>query len=276
MEEMLNHFCNVWPYLNDLLLSDVSVTLTDREKFVFAKPGKRLDLKINAGDPLKVGSAVKRAIEEKKRILIRADKSLFGVPYIAVAVPLYNKDGKIIGAASVQEAVDRQDDLKQMSATLTDNIVVVAATLEEITAQAQEIAATSRTVSDMARDSYARIRETDEVVGLIRSISAQTNLLGLDAAIESARVGEHGRGFGVVAQEIRKLATGSAESIKKIEEIIKTLQTDSGHTTRQIDEIGTIIAQITEAIAHVAGAVQQTSSLAHQLDNLADGLSADQ
>jgi len=276
MEELLTHFCSVWPYLNDLLLNDVSVSITDKEKFVFYKPGKRLDLKIKPGDPLKAGGAVTRAIEEKKRIVIRADKSLFGVPYIAVAVPLYNKDGQIIGAASIQEAVDRQDDLKQMSATLSENIGVVAATLEEVAAQTQEIAATSRTVSDMALNSYSRIKETDEVISLIRSISAQTNLLGLNAAIESARVGEHGRGFGVVAQEIRKLASGSAESIKKIESVIKTLQTDSGNTAKQIDEIGTIIAQITEAITHVAGAIQKTSSLAQQLDSLADGLSADQ
>ena len=179
-------------------------------------------LSANLPRPLKAGGAVTRAIEEKKRIVIRADKSLFGVPYIAVAVPLYNKDGQIIGAASIQEAVDRQDDLKQMSATLSENIGVVAATLEEVAAQTQEIAATSRTVSDMALNSYSRIKETDEVISLIRSISAQTNLLGLNAAIESARVGEHGRGFGVVAQEIRKLASGSAESIKKIESVIKS------------------------------------------------------
>lgn len=274
-KDLLTHFFHVWPHLNELLTSDVAVTLTDLEKFLFAKPGKTLDLKINAGDPLKPGSAVARAIQEKRRVVIRADKALFGVPYIAVAIPLYNQRGEVIGAASVQETVQRQDDLKQMSTTLTDNINVVASTIEEISAQTEEIAATSRTLTNTAKNSNARLRETDGVLSLIKSIVSQTNLLGLNAAIESARVGEHGRGFAVVAQEIRKLATTSTESIMKIEQIVNAIQVDSSRTCKEMEQIDDIISQISGAITHVAGAMQQTSELALKLDNLADNLSTE-
>jgi hypothetical protein len=273
--EIIQCFSRVLPYVNELLVGDAGVTLTDTEKYLLAKPGKKLDLKINPGDPLKPGSAVYRAINEKKRIIIRADKSFFGIPYIAVAIPLFDQTGKIVGAASIQESVDRQETLKQMSATLNDNISVIASTLEEITAQAEGIASTSKKSTKVAQDSYARIQETNQILTLINSITSQTNLLGLNAAIESARVGDQGRGFGVVAQEIRKLATTSAESIKKIETVIEATQQSSNQQCKQMEQIDTIIIQITEAITYVTGAIQQTSTMAQELEKIADCLAED-
>lgn len=275
--DILNGFLCSLPYMNELLLGDVGVTLTDCEKYLLAKPGKKLDLKINAGDPLKPGSAVYRAVHERKRVVIRADKSLFGVPYIAVAIiPLFNQKAEVIGAASVQESVDRQDDLKQMANALNNNMSVVASTMEEIAAQIQEIAATAKISAKLAQDSNAQISETDQVIQLIKSITGQINLLGLNAAIESARVGEYGRGFGVVAQEIRKLAANSADSIKKIESVIRAVQGGSAHTTKQMQQVESIISQITEAVAHAAEAAQQNSVLAQKLNRHADMLTEDQ
>lgn len=97
--EIIQCFFRVLPYVNELLVGDAGVTLTDTEKYLLAKPGKKLDLKINPGDPLKPGSAVYRAINEKKRIIIRADKSFFGTPYIAVAIPLFDRGS---GAGNTQ------------------------------------------------------------------------------------------------------------------------------------------------------------------------------
>ena len=274
--DILNGFLCSLPRMNELLLGDIGVTLTDCEKYLLAKPGEKLDLKINAGDPLKPGSAVYRAVHEKRRVVIRADKSLFGVPYIAVAIPLFNQKAEVIGAASVQESVDRQDGLKQMANALNNNMSVVASTMEEIAAQIQEIAATAKISAKLAQDSNAQISETDQVIQLIKSITSQINLLGLNAAIESARVGEYGRGFGVVAQEIRKLAADSAASIKKIEVVIRAVQEGSGHTTKQMQQLEDIISQITEAVAHVAEAAQQSSVLAQDLDHHANKLTEDQ
>lgn len=268
-------FCSL-PYINELLLGDVGVTLTDCQKYLLAKPGKKLDLRINRGDPLKPGSAVYRAIHENRRVVIRADNSLFGVAYIAVAIPLYSEKTEVIGAASIQESVDRQNDLKKMSVDLSDNISVVASTMEEITAQIQEIAATTKMSAQFAQDSNSQISETDQMLQLIKSITSQINLLGLNAAIESARVGNYGRGFSVVAQEIRNLAANSSESIKKIETVIKAVQAGSNHTAKQMHQIDSIISQITAAVAQVTGTFQQTSALAQELDCHATLLTEDQ
>lgn len=268
----LGHFSYVLPHLNSLLFNDVGVALSDREQVIFYQPGKTLDLKVPLGSPLKPGMVLYRAIHEKRRVVIKADKSRWGHPFIAVAIPLYNTQQEIIGSACIFEAVDRQEHLQAMAASLNENIDTLAQTTEELSAQTQEIAGVSQSLVQIVQESQVRTNETGQVLNLIKNIAGQTNLLGLNAAIEAARVGELGRGFGVVAEEIRNLATSSADSIKKIETIINAIQSDSNMTADKIKQVSTVISDIASSISSITASVQQTATMAHQLDEMADTL----
>jgi methyl-accepting chemotaxis protein len=234
------------------------------------KPAKNLDLKVPVGQPLRDGSAIKRAVEEKQRIFSRIDKAVRGIPYIALANPIFNNHNEVIGAVTITESVELYDGFKEMATTLTDAISSLASTSEQIAAQSEEIAAVSHHLTISTETSQKRVQETDQVLSLIKNISAQTNLLGLNAAIEAARVGEHGRGFGVVAEEIRKLASGSAESIKKVETIITEIKEASAKSYQQTTQIEVLIAQVAEAISHIATSVQQINTMAEKLDQTAN------
>jgi len=272
----LEKFLHVMPLLGEMFSSDIGVAVTDREKYLLYKRGRVLDLKISAGAPLKPGTAVVRAMTENRRIVVRGDKATFGLPYIATAVPIHDGAGNVVGGAVIIESVDQQDQLKKMAEKLADTTSILASTSEELSAQTQEISTLSRTMSLSVNESQGRLQETDQVVGLIKAVAGQTNMLGLNAAIEAARVGEQGRGFGVVADEIRKLATSTGESIKKIESTLRTIREDSQNTYEQTRRIDEVMPQIAQAIAQVASAVQEVNSMARSLNEMADNLTKDQ
>ncbi|HWR30755.1 MAG TPA: methyl-accepting chemotaxis protein [Negativicutes bacterium] len=274
-QEILERYLYVMARLNDFVPADYGVTVADCEKYLLYKPAKSLDLKVIAGDAIRAGSATHKAITEKKRFFNKIDKAVRGIPYVALANPIFNDRNEVIGSVVISESIERYDSFKEMAASLTDAISTLASTSEQISAQAEEISAVSHKVTQSSLESQKRAKETDQVLGLIRSISSQTNLLGLNAAIEAARVGEQGRGFGVVAEEIRKLASNSAESIKKVELIMKLIQDASESSYHQTTQIEGGITQIAEALGQVAASVQQINAMAAKLDQFANNLMDD-
>ena len=120
----------------------------------------------------------------------------------------------------------------------------------------------------MVQSSKNKMKETDHIAEFIKSIASQTNLLGLNAAIESARVGDLGRGFRVVAEEIRKLASSSADSVKKIGSTMKDIQEDEDKILKEVDQVKYVVSDISNAINHIAESIQELGVMAKQLDDL--------
>ena len=173
------------------------------------------------------------------------------------------------------ETIEQQEALKGLASSLTGSIAVLARTSQQLSSQSYQVAGASKELARYAIDSQNKVKETNEVLHMIKTISSQTNLLGLNAAIEAARVGEAGRGFAVVAEEIRKLAGISAESIKKGEIIIQGIQEQSIGTSKKIQQMDEVVSQITEAIIQLTDAVQQANLMGQRLDKLAENLNKD-
>ncbi|MBU8879938.1 MCP four helix bundle domain-containing protein [Bacillus sp. FJAT-29790] len=140
----------------------------------------------------------------------------------------------------------------------------------------------SRTVSELGETIKGlgeRSKEIGSIIEVITEISAQTNLLALNAAIEAARAGEHGRGFAVVADEVRKLAEQSTGSAQKISHLITSIQSETqsailsmGHASTEVKEgivivntAGHSFEQIQDAVKAVADEILEVSSAVMQM-----------
>ena len=128
------------------------------------------------------------------------------------------------------------------------------------------------TLSHSVENLGKRSNEIGHIVDVITTIADQTNLLSLNAAIEAARAGESGRGFSVVAEEVRKLAEGSGKAAEQIGELIKEVQAETS-TALKYMQIGTtevrlgaeVVNQSGEALRQITDAVTKTAELAQDI-----------
>ncbi|MDX1818674.1 MAG: methyl-accepting chemotaxis protein [Marinobacter sp.] len=154
---------------------------------------------------------------------------------------------------------------------------VVAGTVETINHLAQEIADAVEVINRVSRDSD----NISQVLVEIKAIAEQTNLLALNAAIEAARAGEQGRGFAVVADEVRSLSQRTHKSTEEIEGMISRLQSgvkdavNAMTNSRSVTE--TTVAkseEVTEALDRIAGGISTIVDMSHQIAQAAEEQSA--
>lgn len=269
---IMDSFQRLVPYLQQLCGEDCAITFSDCDKIIEYLPGKKVKANTKSGDPLGPKWAVSQAIQSGKRTVVHIDRSILGVSVIAKAIPIFDDENNIIGAISFAETTEKLEEMKEMSKTLIKSIENTASTAEEIAAQSQQLAGISQQMSQMIAQSGQRVRDTDQIIHFIKGIAGQTNLLGLNAAIEAARVGEQGKGFGVVAEEIRKLAADSISSVNRIVNSMELIQQDSGAIASQIKDIDNGAGQIANAVAELANTAQELNTLSQKFAMMVNNL----
>lgn len=171
----------------------------------------------------------------------------------------------------------------------SSNVQSVAAATEELSASVHEIGRQVQESSRIAAAAVSQAEATDtrinklsraaqeigDVVKLITAIAEQTNLLALNATIEAARAGEAGRGFAVVASEVKSLASQTAKATDEISSHIAGMQEATQESVAAIKEIGGTIGQISKIAGNIAAAIEQqsnaTTEIARNVQNAASG-----
>ena len=163
--------------------------------------------------------------------------------------------------------------LEEAVHALTKSSNSQASSLEQTATAVEEITSSMQNVSGRTNEVIQQTEDIRNVIGIIRDIADQTNLLALNAAIEAARAGEHGRGFAVVADEVRKLAERTSKSLGEIEANTNLLVQSINDMAESIKEQTAGITQINEAISNLESVTQENVSIANTSSQISNEVS---
>ncbi|URZ01641.1 methyl-accepting chemotaxis protein [Clostridium felsineum] len=235
-KDILQAFKYVLPLLNDLIQEEIATCIVNKDKIAIeVYKNEKVPINFNVGDLVPNDNPLVIAMEKGRVISAVVPKEAYGVAFKAIAYPVKNESGKVIGAIGVGKSIETQFQIENIAENLFSSLSQTSGAIDEITQGSQKLSSVIEDVLSEANDTNNKINETDSTIGSIKNIASQSNLLALNAAIEAARAGESGKGFSVVAQEMRKLSQNSSESAKKVSEMLIEMRNSIQSIINQIN-----------------------------------------
>ncbi|OOM74204.1 putative sensory transducer protein YfmS [Clostridium puniceum] len=264
MEKVFEIMIYASPIISQLFEGNAAINICDKKQCIYALDGKRSKAPMYTGQVIDNDVMNKNGINENiyiKKMSFSSiyDKKSYGTSFKAITVPVINENNEIVGWFGVSVNMEEYEEIVEATEELKNSLNETNLTVSEIASSAVHLSEKLNFMVENTKNAEKLINEGSEAIKLIENISRQSNLLGLNAAIESSRAGEYGKGFSVVAGEMRKLASNSTECSKKISEALIQMGDSMKMITKTINESGQISTNQAASLEELSVTVEEIS-----------------
>lgn len=249
--------------------------MTDLHKVAYRQASKQFDMPaVTVGYKLVEGDIAKEVIDKKKQVTVELDSSKYGVPALVTCLPLFDEENsnEIVATLGIVIPKKVASDLRDMSANLESGISGIASAIEQLSVSATNIHSNEMDLNNGIKEVINLSEEINKVSVFIKNIADETNMLGLNASIESARAGESGKGFEVVAQQIRKLSKQSKDTVPQIKKLTDSIKQKVDETREKSQGSLAESQEQASATEEITASIQELSSMSAELNKIAQKL----
>jgi archaellum component FlaC len=265
-KQIIESFRQVAQYFSFITEEDLGVFVYNRDELLAYIPSKKIDLGLIPGSPVKQGAMPDKCMKSGQRLvtLVTAEKSRVKIPYLSVATPIM--EGKeVIGCIITNQTLDVYYKLMQAGEGLAESAASLKESMVSVDQNAHGLEKGVETLKNLENTLKNNIKSSAEMVTFVQNLARQTNLLGVNAAIEAARAGQYGKGFSVVANEIRNMANNSSHSVESITDNLNSINKEVDHLTEFSNSLENSVVEQSTAIQEIQKALDSLHQITAEL-----------
>ncbi|KOA19747.1 putative sensory transducer protein YfmS [Clostridium homopropionicum DSM 5847] len=258
--DIFMYYKNLIPLIDDIVQEPLIIILYDREYCLYIRNLDEFSINLKEGDRISEKTVAFASMKQDKVLTNLTPREIFGFLMKTTSIPI-KKDNVIIGCLAICRSLKNQDEYHALSEQLFQNLEQITIAINNVATSVQHVAVQGDNILKEINSVKLKADNTNQVLNIIREVSNKTKLLGLNSLIESARAGEYGRGFNVVAKEIQKLSETTNDSVKSVNNIIKEL-------VESIDNISKIYSDENTEFQNQSAVLEELSASTQELNTI--------
>lgn len=267
MSNLLDMLVETAPLMNKYLQIDIAISISNTEEYIALFETEKMKFPFGVGTNIRssgFGDVLDRIARTGESTINYVPKEITGtVPIKAIITPVI-ENGILLGYYSVSINIEKESNVELSSTQLMESIGLANTSIHKMAESAVQLDEMMHSIEAACASVEESVNEGSKSVQMIQKISTQSNLLGLNAAIEASRVGSAGQGFAIVASEMRKLAEDSKQIAQKVSKALEAIRNSIGGTVSNVKlakEISLEQNNVTSEISTTMDGIQTLSNI---------------